>query len=124
MHPLPAFRQGYPRTVIVWRATKAYRFGRLYFFVMDIFIFAEIILSVISFFFMRLDKFFAVKNLRRIPEKVLLFLILLGPCGGLLSMHLKLMYGRHKTKKPAFHAAVIGGLIIHAAILFLIIKFG
>lgn len=58
-----------------------------------------IIINVIAFLAMYIDKRKAQKNKRRIPEKTLFTLVALGGgIGGILGMYLF----RHKTKKTRF----------------------
>lgn len=58
-----------------------------------------IIINVIAFLAMSIDKRKAQKNKRRIPEKTLFTLVALGGgIGGILGMYLF----RHKTKKTRF----------------------
>lgn len=58
-----------------------------------------LIINLITFFAYILDKYFAIKNKKRISEYHLLTLSILGGCFlGLLSMYLV----RHKTRKYKF----------------------
>ena len=74
--------------------------------------------SVIAFVVFGLDKAFAKAHVRRVPEKVLFFLSLIGgSCGSLLAM----MLFRHKTLHKRF---VIGiPLILLAQILLLVFAY-
>lgn len=58
-----------------------------------------VIINIISFLLMGIDKFFAIKNHWRISEKTLLLSALLG--GGIGSL-LGMLTFRHKTKKLLF----------------------
>lgn len=57
------------------------------------------ILNIFSFILMGLDKFFAIKRLRRVSEKTLLFVALIG---GAFGMWIAMMTFRHKTKHLKF----------------------
>lgn len=57
------------------------------------------ILNIFSFILMGLDKFFAIKRLRRVSEKTLLFVALIG---GAFGMWIAMMTFRHKTKYLKF----------------------
>ena len=58
-----------------------------------------IIINIIEFILMGLDKFFSIKKMYRIPEIVLLTIPLFGgSIGGILGM----IIFRHKTKKLKF----------------------
>lgn len=76
----------------------------------------EGLFTLLSFSCMRLDKRRAIRHAWRIPEKVLLFLTLLGPIGTLGAMCLRLKGGRHKSQKLAFWLMTIYSLLLHAAI--------
>lgn len=74
-------------------------------------------LNLFSFILMGLDKFFAIRGMRRIPERTLLIVCgLFGAVGGLMGMHLF----RHKTRKPKFSWGVPAMLVLQIALLLLI----
>lgn len=61
------------------------------------------------------DKFCAVRDMRRVPEKTLLVLGLLGGgIGGLIGMQAF----HHKTRKPIFWAVYIAAFFLHIALWF------
>ena len=73
-----------------------------------------IIINVVLFVLMGLDKSYAVKNKYRIKEATLLTTSLFGGgIGGLVGMNVF----RHKTKKYYVLATFIASIIIHAIIL-------
>ena len=75
-----------------------------------------IIINVIEFILMGLDKFFSIKKMYRIPEIVLLVIPFLGgSIGGIIGMVLF----RHKTKKIKFKILFIMSLIVN--ILYIVI---
>lgn len=75
-----------------------------------------IIINVIEFILMGLDKFFSIKKMYRIPEIVLLIIPFLGgSIGGIIGMVLF----RHKTKKIKFKIIFIMSLIVN--ILYIVI---
>lgn len=75
-----------------------------------------IIINVIEFILMGLDKFFSIKKIYRIPEIVLLVIPFLGgSIGGIIGMVLF----RHKTKKIKFKILFIMSLIVN--ILYIVI---
>lgn len=79
-----------------------------------------IVINVIAFLAMGIDKWKAKRNAWRIPEQTLLSLVVLGGgIGGILGMYLF----RHKTKKPKFFIGYPVILIAEiAAVIYLIIK--
>ena len=77
--------------------------------ILELFIIFTIFINAIAFFLYVVDKRLAIKNKRRISEKILLFFTLFfGGIGALLGMRL----ARHKTKKRKFKIVVSIGLII------------
>lgn len=76
-------------------------------------------MNLLLFFAMGADKFFAKKNMWRIPEKTLFSLALaggaIGGFAGMSAFH-------HKTMKPIFKVIFLLGLIIHGVILYLFAK--
>lgn len=69
-----------------------------------------LIINIIEFILMGLDKLFAIKNKNRIPEITLLFLSFLG---GSLGSILGMILFRHKTKKWKFKILFTLFLVIH-----------
>lgn len=76
-----------------------------------------VITNLLLFILMGIDKFLAIKNLSRIPEKYLLLIGLISGFGGILSMFIF----RHKTRKTKFLIVFILGLIFN---IFIISKVG
>ena len=77
------------------------------------------VMSLAAFFAYEADKRRSVKGRWRISEKTLLGLGLLGGApGGLLGMKIF----RHKTKHRYFWAVNFLGIILHAALLFWLIR--
>lgn len=73
---------------------------------------AYTILSVAAFTAHALDKRAAIHDRRRIPERTLHSLELLGGWpGALLAMHVL----RHKTRKPAYYIVTWAIVVIHVA---------
>lgn len=76
------------------------------------------IINALTFLFMLLDKQKAIKNRRRIPERILLMLCLIG---GSLGGHMGMQLYRHKTKHLRFSlgipvilaAQIVTLLVIH-----------
>lgn len=62
-----------------------------------------LLINAASFLIMRSDKRRAIKKFRRIPERTLLGLSILGGSGGTF---LAMALYRHKTKHPAFSVGV------------------
>jgi len=77
-----------------------------------------LIINAAAVLFMFLDKFFARKNLRRIPESVLLSSAMLG---GSLGVLLAMQFFRHKTNKPKFRILIPLFLILHIILLSIVI---
>lgn len=76
-----------------------------------------IIINIIAFIICFMDKHRAKKHKYRIPEKVLLFVSLIGGCFG---FYLGMILFNHKTKKIKFYIAVP---IISATWILLIITY-
>ncbi len=75
-----------------------------------------IIINIIEFILMGLDKLFSIKKMYRIPEIVLLIIPFLGgSIGGILGMYIF----RHKTKKLKFKLLFTLSLIVN--VLYIII---
>ena len=58
-----------------------------------------IMFNIFGFILMYFDKQFAIKNIRRVPEKVIFLISLLGAAVG---VYIGMYAFRHKTKKPNF----------------------
>ena len=82
----------------------------------------EIFCKVLSFSCMRADKRKAMRHTRRIPEKTLLLLTVLGPMGTLAAMCFPFRNGRHKSRKPVFWVidilSILQHLVLYAALIF------
>ena len=75
----------------------------------EILIIYLVIINLVSFFYIGLDKMKAQMDYRRIQERNLWILCFIGgSLGGLLGMH----YFRHKTKKLSFQAVLAIILVI------------
>ena len=83
---------------------------------MDSFFIYLIIINILSFILMGWDKYCAIKNKWRIPEKTLLGLSIIG--GG-IGIYLGMKTFRHKTQKPIFQILVPITVII---IMYLLLK--
>ena len=68
-----------------------------------------IIINIISFIFMGIDKLFAIIKKRRISENTLLFITIIG---GSIGSILGMILFRHKIRKPKFLIIVPLSLII------------
>lgn len=78
-----------------------------------------VIINLITFFYFGADKLRAQNNLRRVSEKALWILTLLGgSLGALLAMKIF----RHKTKKLSFQAMLAVILAIQILLVFLIFQ--
>lgn len=79
-----------------------------------------VIINIISFFNMKSDKQFAIKNQRRISEKTLFtYSILLGATGTYIGMY----KFRHKTKHLKFTVGIPVCIILNLISIFYIVKF-
>lgn len=78
-----------------------------------------LIYNLVSFIFYAIDKSKAKRHLWRIPEKVLLFLAIVG--GG-LGAFLGGQICHHKTRKWYFWLAWVVGLVIDFVLIFWILK--
>ena len=83
---------------------------------MDSFFIYLILINIVSFILMGWDKYCAIKNKWRIPEKTLLGLSIIG--GG-IGIYLGMKTFRHKTQKPIFQIIVPITVII---IIYLLLK--
>lgn len=85
-----------------------------------ILLFFGLIMNIIAFSAMGIDKRKAIKGFRRIPEKTLFLLSLLG---GSFGAFLGMYAFRHKTKHLSFKIGFPLILILHMAIVFCILYF-
>lgn len=76
---------------------------------------ALLILTGGAFLLYGYDKLCAINDMRRVPERYLFGVSLLGgAAGGLMAM----VIFRHKIRKPVFYAAQIAGLALHSGLAF------
>lgn len=80
----------------------------------DFLIYYLLIINIIAYIIMALDKKRAVKGNRRIPEKTLMKWALFGGAAGLL---ISSRVFRHKTKKRLFSAGVPAIIFLHILII-------
>ena len=78
-----------------------------------------IIINIISFLSMYLDKRYAIKHTRRIPEKTLFFLSLIG---GALGSNIGMYAFKHKTKHLNFVVLMPILLILNVICIYLYMK--
>ncbi|MBR3864990.1 MAG: DUF1294 domain-containing protein [Clostridia bacterium] len=87
--------------------------------VLKIYLIYIAVLSVITLILYGIDKIKAINGWYRIPEAVLLSSSLLGGgVGGIVGM----LLFRHKTKHWYFFAVNIIAIILHASVLFFLLK--
>lgn len=82
---------------------------------MNILLLYFLIVNSFTFLIAGYDKYLAIKNKRRIPEKTL---FAMGFFGGSLGLLLAMLFFRHKTGKSSFIAKFAG--ILFVQILFII----
>ncbi len=70
-------------------------------------------LSMITFLFYGYDKFQAMRQGLRVPERLLHAMALLG---GFIGGWFGMLLFRHKLRKQAFWAVLAGSTVLHAAI--------
>ncbi len=75
-----------------------------------------ILLNAFSFLLMLLDKRFAIKRQRRIPESTLFLCCFLGGCVGIL---LGMAVARHKIRKKRFYIGVPAVLLAQIVLWFI-----
>lgn len=85
---------------------------------MDILIIYFVIINLVSFFVIGYDKMKANLNHRRISEKVLWGLTLIG---GSLGTLLGMSYFHHKTKKNSFQTVLAIILLLQIALIYFLI---
>lgn len=79
-----------------------------------------LIINIISFLLMGIDKFLARHNMYRISEKTLfLFSFMLGGIGSFLGMHIF----RHKTKHKSFQIGIPITIIFNILIVLILFKY-
>lgn len=79
------------------------------------------ILSIVGFGYTFYDKRLAIhRSHKRIPEATLMFI---GAIGGALSMFVTMLVIHHKTKYKKFMIGLPVMILVHAAIVFLLLKF-
>jgi len=76
-------------------------------------------INIITFVIWGVDKFKAISKQWRVPERVLVSLILLGGAFGALA---GMLVFHHKTRKKEFWVLVGVGILLHLAIYFLIVR--
>ncbi len=76
-----------------------------------------LILNLVAFAYMYMDKKKAIKDKYRVPEKTLFSLALLG---GFVGSHLGMTTFRHKTKHVKFYVVNILSLVLHCVIIYLV----
>lgn len=69
-----------------------------------------ILFNLVAFVLMGLDKYYAIKQKRRISERNLLSLAFLG---GSLGTYFGMLAFRHKTRKVAFNLGVPMMMLVH-----------
>ena len=75
-----------------------------------------IIINIIEFIIMGIDKRLAIKNKYRIPEKAIILLSLMG---GALGVIIGMYTFKHKTKKRKFHIIFVLSLIFYLNIIYI-----
>lgn len=92
--------------------------GRLMDYLIPFLLVFYCVMSIIGYVSMAQDKQKAVKQKRRIPEKTLLTIALLGGCfGSFLGMRLR----RHKTKHATFFIGLPILMLVHLSLLLFIL---
>ena len=76
--------------------------------------------NAVTFFIYGADKLFAKLQVRRIPEKMLLFLAF---CFGGIGAFCGMQIFRHKTRKPLFRVLVPLSVVINFALLGIFFRF-
>ncbi|MBR2465139.1 MAG: DUF1294 domain-containing protein [Clostridia bacterium] len=77
------------------------------------------LMNLFTFALYAADKHRAKRGAWRVPERALLgFSLLGGAVGGLAAMQ----YFRHKTRHFYFYAVNVCGILLHAAIIFLLLR--
>ncbi|HPF23355.1 MAG TPA: DUF1294 domain-containing protein [Hyphomonas sp.] len=71
-----------------------------------------VLINATAFLLFGLDKWCAIRNMRRIPERMLLFLSMIGgSLGGVIAMFVF----RHKTRKTSFRMAMLTIVLLQMA---------
>lgn len=78
-----------------------------------------LILTVIGFLVCGIDKFAAKKQMRRVPEKNLFIISILG---GSIGMYAGMLTFRHKTQHWYFAFGIPAIIVLQAAIILLILR--
>ncbi len=73
-----------------------------------------IAINIVAFCIMGADKFFAVKGARRVPEKTLMSIAVVG---GSLGMTAAMFSFRHKTKHKKFRLGLPVIMVLHIILL-------
>lgn len=82
---------------------------------MQIYLVYSLLINFLAFLFFVVDKRAAMKDLQRIPERILLQLIL---AGGMVGAFLAMQIFRHKTRKSKFAATLLLSFFVHGGFLF------
>lgn len=82
---------------------------------MQLYVAYSLLINFLTFVFFFVDKRAAVRDLQRIPERILLQMIL---AGGMIGAFLGMQIFRHKTRKPKFAATLLLSFLLHGGFLF------
>ena len=80
-----------------------------------------IIINLIAIVITAHDKLAAIRQRRRVPEKTLMLISVLG---GAPAMYLTMLVIRHKTRKPLFMIGIPLVFILELVVLFLALRYG
>ncbi len=83
---------------------------------MEVLLLYFLFINVLVFIFAGYDKYQARKNNRRIPEKTLFFMALIGGSPGLLTA---MLLFKHKTSKTSFIVKFIGIFLVQIILIYL-----
>ena len=81
---------------------------------MDLMLIYAVVVNFVSFFLYGIDKWNAIHDCRRIPEKTLLTV---AAVGGSIGAYAGMQIFRHKIRKPRFYIGVPLILVVQAAAL-------
>ncbi|PIT86247.1 MAG: DUF1294 domain-containing protein [Candidatus Magasanikbacteria bacterium CG10_big_fil_rev_8_21_14_0_10_43_6] len=79
-----------------------------------------LVINIITFFYFGIDKIKSRGDTRRVPEKTLWLLSLVGgSVGGLCAMY----FFRHKTKKISFQCTLAVVVLVQLAAIYIVIRY-
>ena len=78
-----------------------------------------VVLNIVSFFLVKLDKKRAINHRWRVPEKTF---FVLAFAGGAIGTYLGMIFFRHKTKQALFTRGIALFIVLNAAVFYFVFR--